>query len=76
MLFRSPAQFWAITNPVTVPLWIAGLYFLFVRPEGKRYRLIGWMYLIPLTLFLIARGRPYYISPAYPMLLAAGAVWG
>ena len=71
-----PAQFWAMTNPVTVPLWIAGLYFLFVRPEGKRYRLIGWMYLIPLTLFLIVRGRPYYISPAYPMLLAAGAVWG
>jgi 4-amino-4-deoxy-L-arabinose transferase-like glycosyltransferase len=40
-----PAQVWATTNPVTVPLWIAGLYFLFFRPEGKRYRLIGWMYL-------------------------------
>jgi len=71
-----PAQVWSVTNPVTVPLWIAGLYFLFVSPEGKSYRMIGWMYLIPLALFLIAKGKPYYLSPAYPMLLAAGAVWG
>ena len=42
-----PAQFWAMTNCVTVPIWIAGLYFLFFEPEGKRYRMIGWMYLIP-----------------------------
>jgi hypothetical protein len=71
-----PAQFWAVTNPVTVPIWIAGLYFLFVKPEGKRFRMIGWMYLIPLVILLIARGRPYYLAPAYPMLLAVGAVWG
>ena len=25
---------------------------------------------------LAARGRDYYLTPAYPMLLAAGAVWG
>ena len=53
-----PAQVWSVTSPVTVPLWIAGLYFLLLRPEGKRYRMIGWMYLIPLALFLIAKGRP------------------
>jgi hypothetical protein len=71
-----PAQFWAMTNPVTVPIWIAGLYFLFFKQEGKRYRMIGWMYLIPLVSLLIARGRPYYLAPANPMLLAVGAVWG
>src|SRR5262249_22208973 len=71
-----PAQFWAMTSSVTVPIWIAGLYFLFFKPEGKRYRTIGWMYLIPLAILLIARGRPYYLAPAYPMLLAVGAVWG
>ncbi|MDQ2839545.1 MAG: glycosyltransferase family 39 protein [Acidobacteriota bacterium] len=70
------AQFWAVTNPVTVPIWIAGLYFLFFKPEGKRYRMLGWMYLIPLLVLLFARGRPYYLAPAYPMLLAVGAVWG
>jgi len=71
-----PAQFWAMTNCVTVPIWIAGLYFLFFEPEGKRYRMIGWMYLIPLAILLIARGRPNYLAPGYPMLLAVGGVWG
>jgi hypothetical protein len=71
-----PAQFWMVTNCVTVPIWLAGLYFLFFKPEGKRYRMIGWMYLIPLAILLIARGKPYYLAPAYPMLLAIGAVWG
>jgi hypothetical protein len=71
-----PAQFWAMTNVVTVPIWIGGLYFLFFEPEGKRYRMIGWMYLIPLAILFIARGKAYYIAPAYPMLLAVGAVWG
>jgi len=70
------SQGWVATNVVTVPLWVAGLYFLFATPDGKRYRVIGWMYVIPLALFFIAKGKPYYLAPAYPMLLAAGAVWG
>src|SRR5664280_2113381 len=35
----------------------------------------GWMYVLPLVLFIVARGRDYYLAPAYPMLLSAGAVW-
>jgi hypothetical protein len=70
-----PSQFWRTTNPVTVPLWLAGLWFLFATPGGKPFRMLGWMYVIPLVLFLAARGRDYYLCPAYPMLLAAGAVW-
>jgi hypothetical protein len=70
-----PSQFWRATNPVTVPLWLAGLWFLFAAPAGKRFRMVGWMYVIPLVLLLAARGRYYYLSPAYPMLMAAGAVW-
>lgn len=38
--------------------------------------MISWMYVIPLLAFLAARGRDYYLTPAYPMLFAAGAVWG
>ena len=68
-------QFWKSANPVTVPLWCAGLWFLFVMPDGKRYRLLGWMYILPLLALLAARGRDYYLAAAYPMLLAAGAVW-
>ncbi len=70
-----PDQFKVATNPITVPLWIAGLVGLFFWPALKRFRIMGWMYVVPLVLFLIARGRGYYLAPAYPMLLAAGAVW-
>lgn len=34
------------------------------------------MYLIPLALFFVARGRDYYLAPAYPMLFAGGALGG
>lgn len=57
-------------------LAISGLYFCFVTAAGKRFRIIGWMYVITLLLFTVARGRWYYMGGAYPMLFAAGAAWG
>lgn len=71
-----PNQFWKTANSVTVPLWLAGLWSLFRRPEGKRYSMLGWMYVMTLVAFLVAKGRDYYLAPAYPMLIAAGAAWG
>jgi hypothetical protein len=70
------AQLWNGTNPVTLPLWGAGLWYVFIAPVGRRYRMLGWMYVVPLLALLAAKGRAYYLAPAYPMLLAAGAVWG
>jgi 4-amino-4-deoxy-L-arabinose transferase-like glycosyltransferase len=61
-------------NPITLPLWIAGLYYYLLAPAGRRYRALGWMWLVPFGLFLVTRGRGYYLAPAYPMLLAAGSV--
>lgn len=58
------------------PLWVAGLWFCFGTTSGKRFRMIGWMYVITLLLFVVAKGRWYYMGPAYPMLYASGAVWG
>jgi len=61
---------------IRFPLALAGLYFCFVAPPGKRFRMIGWMYIVTLLLFTVAKGRWYYMGPSYPMLYAAGAVWG
>jgi len=69
-------QFLTSTNLLAAPLWLAGLVYVFASPHGKRLRMIGWMYAIPLALFAISKGRGYYLAPAYPMLFAAGAVWG
>lgn len=67
-------QFWKTTSSVTVPLWLAGLWFLFVKREGKPWRPLGWMYAVPFLVLLALRGRDYYLVPAYPILFAAGAV--
>jgi hypothetical protein len=61
-------------NLFTLPLWVAGLYFYLISPAGRRYRALGWMFVVPLVLFLLARGRSYYLAAAYPMLFAAGTV--
>ena len=53
---------------------MAGLYFYLFSPKGKRYRTLGWMYVVPLLMFVIAKGRDYYVAPTYPMLYAAGSV--
>jgi 4-amino-4-deoxy-L-arabinose transferase-like glycosyltransferase len=67
-------QFVFCASPVIIPIWIAGLYYYFFRQDGKRYRMIGWMYIITFTIYLFVQGLSYYQAPAYPMLIAAGAV--
>lgn len=67
-------QFLFCANPFTIPLWVAGMIYYFRNESGKRYRLIGWMYVIPFLIYLITQGRSYYLAPAYPMLIAAGSV--
>jgi 4-amino-4-deoxy-L-arabinose transferase-like glycosyltransferase len=60
---------------LSFPLWIAGLYFCLRTQAGRKFRALAWMYFVPLVAFLLAKGRDYYLAPAYPMLYAAGAVW-
>jgi 4-amino-4-deoxy-L-arabinose transferase-like glycosyltransferase len=69
-----PEQLFVSASPLTLPLWLAGLWFYFVSARGRRYRLLGWLYLVPALLFLALQGRSYYLAPAYPALLAAGSV--
>ena len=64
-------QVWICANLVATPLWIAGVIGYL---RDRRYRMLAWMYLIPLTLFVVGKGRGYYLGGAYPMLMAMGAV--
>jgi hypothetical protein len=61
-------------NPILFPLWLGGLGWLFLNRNGGRYRILGWTYLLMLVSFIVLKGKNYYLSPAYPMLFAAGAV--
>lgn len=67
-------QLFVPANLFTIPLWVAGLYYYFFNRAGTRYRMLGWMFLVTFTLYLILQGRSYYVGSAYPMLIAAGTV--
>jgi len=62
-----------LVNPLTAPIWLAGLFALFCR-RLKPYRALGWCYLVCYAVFYALHGKNYYLAPVYPMLLAAGAV--
>jgi len=62
-------------HPLNVPLWLAGLWWLLFSEKGAPYRVFGWIFLVVLSLLLAAQSKIYYLAPAFPMLLAAGAVY-
>jgi hypothetical protein len=66
-------QFLADANLIAAPVWIAGLIAYF---RDRRYRMLAWMYLVPVVLFWVGKGRFYYVAEAYPMLVAMGSVVG
>ena len=53
-------------------VWIPGLRWLL---RDDRFRVLGAAYVTLLVVFLVGRGKPYYIAGMYPVLLAAGGVW-
>ena len=60
-------------HPFNTPIWLAGLAYYFFAREGRPYRVLGWTYVFVFLFLLIAKSKIYYLGPAYPMLLAAGA---
>ncbi len=67
-------QLFVCVNPVTLPLFLSGLWFYFARQEGRRYRLLGCTVAVTFLLFAAAGARSYYTAPLYPVLLAGGSV--
>ena len=58
-------------HPINAIVWIAGLIWLF---RSERYRVLALTWVICFAEFVLMKGKVYYLSPAYPMLLAAGSV--
>jgi Dolichyl-phosphate-mannose-protein mannosyltransferase len=63
-----------LVNPLTAPIWIAGLIALLGSGRLRPFRLLGWSYVVCYLVFFVLHGKNYYLAPIYPMLLAAGAV--
>jgi len=60
--------------PLSLPVWLGGLWFFFFRSEGKPFRALGWAWLVTASLIFGLNPRVYYLFPAFPVLLAGGAV--
>ena len=65
------AQQILMLNPATLPIWLAGVWFL-VAGRGRRFSVLGWTYLSLLAVFMALHAKDYYVAPIYPMLFAAG----
>ncbi|HZM10762.1 MAG TPA: glycosyltransferase family 39 protein [Candidatus Limnocylindrales bacterium] len=59
---------------LTLPIWLAGLWFYFVSPPGKPFRALGWAWVFSAAVIVTFSPRVYYLYPAFPILFAAGAV--
>jgi 4-amino-4-deoxy-L-arabinose transferase-like glycosyltransferase len=74
----SPVQFLTMLSifhhPFALPLWVGGVLALLLQRNLKAFRLFGIAFLVLLVLFIVQRGKPYYISPFFPLVLASGAV--
>ncbi len=68
------AQLALMMNPVTLPLWIAGLGWLIAGRASAKGRVLAVGAIVVVLVFIVQRSKPYYATAVMPVLLAAGAV--
>ena len=61
-------------HPANAPIWLLGLVYLLWAARARPYRFLGWSYVALFVLLNVIKSKIYYLSPAYPVLLAAGAL--
>lgn len=81
MKYESQNQFTLLTelllqhNPLSAPLWFAGIWYFFFAKNGKEFRLIGYLFLVPLIILLVnTHSKAEYLSPSFSFLFAGGAI--
>jgi hypothetical protein len=61
--------------PLTAVVWMPGVVWLFT-PSGKRFRALGWTFLILFAFMVASRSKIYYFAPIAPLVFGAGgALW-
>jgi hypothetical protein len=63
-------------NPISLPLWLAGLFALLFYKPLQPYRILGWIYVTAFTILVInSTSKGEYLTPAYAMLFAGAGIW-
>lgn len=64
-----------ILNPLTILIWLPGIIFFFFKKDSNQYRALGFIWLTTFLILLInGNSKGEYISAAYQILFAGGAV--
>jgi len=61
-------------NPASLPVWLAGLGWLLLSRRGRAFRPLGTAFVVTLAVFILTKGKDYYVTPAFATLFAAGGV--
>jgi hypothetical protein len=61
-------------NPLNAPPWMLGLAWLLLGRTGRRFRALGIVFVATFVVLAVQNSKPYYLGPAFPVLLAAGAL--
>ena len=64
----------AILHPITLPVWVSGIWYLLSKKAARPYRILLWLVATILFSLLLINSKPYYLTPVYPILFAAGAI--
>ncbi|MDX1940354.1 MAG: glycosyltransferase family 39 protein [Saprospiraceae bacterium] len=64
-----------LINISTNILWIPALFFLFFNQKMQSFRLIGWLFIFTIVIYLILHGKSYYTIGIFPMMIAAGTIF-
>jgi len=74
----SPWQYFSqqmlLVFPLSAVIWITGIIAFLVARRFKAYRFLGWAHLVSFAVFVVLKGKNYYLAPIYPVYLAAGCI--
>jgi 4-amino-4-deoxy-L-arabinose transferase-like glycosyltransferase len=77
-LALSPLEFLGeqvlFAGPLTLPVWLAGLWRFSVRPPLPATRAFAIAYFVAAVLFYVLHGKAYYLTPIYPTVFAGGGL--
>lgn len=63
---------------ITLPcffIWLGGLWFLLMKPQGRKYIALAFIYIGIIALLLYFNGKGYYAAAIYPTLMVFGGIW-
>lgn len=62
-------------NPLTFPIWVAGLVYFMISKSARQFRILPIVYFTVFLILVINKNsKAEYLGPMFPMLFAAGAV--